>query len=161
MKASSIRPPAKFWTVPLIAMPMAMPPAARSAAIDVVLMPSVPIMNMIRRIQRMAVTRLCMKEVSVASAPRRVNTRAMNFLDLRMSQAPTTYSTSAKTSLMPNLMKEVTISSISSLGGVFRRISAISAPLVCNESVEKRWAIFSASGVTVCRILWKSISYRL
>ena len=45
-------------------------------------------------------------------------------------------------------MKEVTISSISSLGGVFRRISAISAPLVCSESVENRWAIFSASGVT-------------
>ena len=79
-------------------MPMAMPPAARSAASEVVLMPRVPIMNMIRRIQRTAVTRLCMKEVRVASAPRRVNTRAMNFLDLRMSQAPMKYRISAKTS---------------------------------------------------------------
>ena len=90
-----------------MAMPMAMPPAARSAASEVVLIPRVPIMNMIRRIQRTAVTRLCMKEVRVASAPRRVNTRAMNFLDLRMSQAPMKYRISAKTSLMPNLMKEV------------------------------------------------------
>ena len=46
-------------------------------------------------------------------------------------------------------MKEVIISSTSSRGGVFRRISMISAPLVVRESVENFWAICSASGVTV------------
>ena len=81
-------PPAKFWTVPLIAMPMAMPPAASRAAREVVLMPRVPIITMMRMIHRMAVTRLWMKEVSVASAPRRVKALAMTFLNLRMSQAP-------------------------------------------------------------------------
>ena len=42
LKTSIMMPPAKFWTVPLSAMPMAIPPAASRAASDVVFTPSVP-----------------------------------------------------------------------------------------------------------------------
>ena len=67
LKIMSIRPPAKFCTVPLRAMPSAMPPAASRAASEVVLIPSVLTSTMISRTVRAIETKLQRNEAIALS----------------------------------------------------------------------------------------------
>ena len=60
-------PPAKFCTVPLRAIPIAIPPAASTAASDVVFTPSVLTVIMISRTVREMETRLLIKVARVPS----------------------------------------------------------------------------------------------
>ena len=84
-----IRPPAKFCSVPLSAMPMAMPPAASRAAREEVLTPSAPTATMIRMTVRAMDTKLEMNEAIARSVLRRSNIFRSPFLMRLMIQAPT------------------------------------------------------------------------
>ena len=89
LNASIIMPPAKFCTVPLKAMPMAIPPAASSAAIEVVLMPRVPIVMIISTTVSVIETRLATNDTSVLSAFLRSKPLTIIRRMRLMSQAPT------------------------------------------------------------------------
>ena len=67
LNIKSIMPPAKFWTVPPRATPIAIPPAARSAASDVVFTPSALMARMMTSTQRVIVSSDSVKEVRAAS----------------------------------------------------------------------------------------------
>ena len=89
LNARIIMPPAKFCTVPLRAMPIAIPPAARSAASEVVFTPRVLMETIISSTVRVMDTRLNTKDASVLSVWRLVN-RPMSSLRTRfISHAPT------------------------------------------------------------------------
>ena len=73
LKASNMIPPAKFCTVPDSAIPIAKPPAARSAAIEVVSTPSVLIEITISKTMSEMVTNEVTNEAIVFSVLRRSN----------------------------------------------------------------------------------------
>ena len=89
LKIRRMIPPAKFWTVPLKAIPIAIPPAARMAASEVVLIPRVPMVMSIRMTVRVMLTRLITNEDIVLSVFRLMNIFPRALLITLISQAPT------------------------------------------------------------------------
>ena len=81
-------PPAKFCTVPDSAMPIAIPPAASSAASEVVFTPRVDTVTMISSTVREMLTSEVMNEASVRSVCLRLKTRSSIFFTLLINHAP-------------------------------------------------------------------------
>ena len=98
------RPPEKFCNVPLRAIPIATPPPASSAASEVVLTPSVPIVMTIRVTVSTTDVKLDTKEATVLSVPLDSNSRFNAFLMRPMSQMPIIYITIARRSFRPKCM---------------------------------------------------------
>ena len=96
-----ITPPAKFCKVPLNAMPMANPAEASNATNELVLIPKMPMMAMMRKNVSSTDTKLIRKELSDGSILRRVITLVKAFLISLITQRPSSSTTMAATNLMP------------------------------------------------------------
>ena len=97
-------PPAKFWTVPLRAMPMAIPPAASRAARELVFTPRVPTTIIMTITHDAVVTRLSVKETIAGSVFFFSKSFFRKRLRTLMSQAPTAYRTRASRTFSPKPM---------------------------------------------------------
>ena len=97
-----ITPPAKFCKVPLKAMPIAKPAEANKATSELVLMPKMPTMAMMRKKVSKTEMRLITKELSEGSALRRSNILVRPFFTKLMTQRPRISTKIAATNLIPN-----------------------------------------------------------
>ena len=102
LKASDIRPPAKFCTVPDSAIPIARPPAASSAAREVVSTPSVLMeITTSKTVIEIEVNEIT-NEAIVGSVLRLSNTRLRMLFTHRMRKIPITKISKAASTLRPN-----------------------------------------------------------
>ena len=147
LKANSISPPAKFCTVPDSAIPIAKPPAANSAARDVVSTPSVLMeITTVRIVSVMEVNEVT-KEAMVGSVFRRSNSFFSPCFIARMRNRPTIKIAKAAKTLRPNISVLSLNTSQNPLGSV-RAYSIICRAPARTES-RCCW-ICSAVGVATC-----------